>query len=83
MVRELLGRVAGRSSGDVPLLGTLIAFLGHAARHVAGRAGHALRSGSHQADARFRNRYGYLIDPGHLRQRRWDRRAARADSTTR
>jgi hypothetical protein len=84
MVRELLGRAAGPSSRETPLVGTLItiAFLGAGARAVARRTGHAVRSGTHRADLGFRHRYGYLVDPGHWRQRRFERReqAAKAAS---
>ena len=84
VARELLAGVAGPSSRDTPLLGTLItiAFLGGAARRIAIKAGHAIRSGSHRADVGFRHRYGYLVDVGHWRQRRFERReqAAKAAS---
>jgi hypothetical protein len=84
VARELLAGVAGPSSRDTPLLGTLItiAFLGGAARGIAVKTGHAVRSGTRRADIGFRHRYGYLVDPGHWRQRRFDRReeAAKAAS---
>jgi hypothetical protein len=80
VARELLGAAAGPPSRDTELLGTLItlAFLGHAARGIGKKSGHAIRSGTHRADVGFRHRYGYLIDPGHWRQRRFDRREAAA-----
>ena len=37
---------------------------------------HGLRGSGHIADVAFHKRYGYLIDPGHWRQRRAQRREA-------
>ena len=79
-LRELLCRVAGPGARETPLLATLltIAVGGGAARRVAVKSGHAIRSSSRLADVQFHKRYGYLIDPGHWRQRRADRRNAQA-----
>jgi hypothetical protein len=79
-LRELLCRVAGPGARETPLLATLltIAVVGGTARRVAGRSGRAIRSSSHLADVQFHKRYGYLIDPGHWRQRRAERRNAQA-----
>ncbi|MGZ6658099.1 MAG: hypothetical protein ACXVHL_11950 [Solirubrobacteraceae bacterium] len=76
IVREALCRVAGPNSRDTPLLSTLlaIAVIGGAARSGL----HGVRGSGHQADVAFHHRYGYLIDPGHWRQRWAQRRAAQA-----
>jgi hypothetical protein len=77
-LRELLCRVAGPGARDTPLLATLltIAVVGGATRRVAMKSGHTIRSSTQRADVQFHKRYGYLIDPGHWRQRRADRRNA-------
>jgi hypothetical protein len=74
-VREALARVAGPDSRDTPLLSTLlaIAVIGSAARSGL----HGIRGSGHTADVAFHRRYGYLIDPGHWRQRRAQRRNGR------
>jgi hypothetical protein len=74
IVREALCRVAGPDSRDTPLLSTLlaIAVIGGAARSGL----HGVRGSGHRADVAFHDRYGYLIDPGHWRRRRADRRKA-------
>jgi hypothetical protein len=74
IAREALCRVAGPTSRDTPLLSTLlaIAVIGGAARSGL----HGVRDSGHQADVAFHHRYGYLIDPGHWRQRRAQRRTA-------
>jgi hypothetical protein len=74
IVREALARVAGPESRDTPLLSTLlaIAVIGGAARSGL----HGIRGSGHQADVAFHRRYGYLIDPGHWRRRRAERRNA-------
>jgi hypothetical protein len=82
-LRELLCTVAGPGDRDTPLLATLltIAVVGGGARRIGVQAGHAIRSSSHRADFQFHKRYGYLIDPGHWRQRRADRRNAEASTS--
>jgi hypothetical protein len=76
IIREALARVAGPDSRDTPLLSTLlaIAVIGGAARSGL----HGIRGSGHQADVAFHHRYGYLIDPGHWRAQRAQRREARA-----
>ena len=76
IIREALCRVAGPDSRDTPLLTTLlaIAVIGGTTRSGL----HGVRGSGHQADVAFHQRYGYLIDPGHWRQRRAQRRAAQA-----
>ena len=78
-LRELLRSLAGPNSRDTPLLGTLLmlAVLGGPARRAAIRSAQGIRASSNRTYAGFRHRYGYLVDPGHLRQRRADRRSAR------
>jgi hypothetical protein len=75
IVREALARVAGPDSRDTPLLSSLlaIAVIGGAAR--SGLRG--IRGSGHSADVAFHRRYGYLIDPGHWRSRRAERRNAK------
>ncbi|MGZ4183929.1 MAG: hypothetical protein ACXVFQ_04655 [Solirubrobacteraceae bacterium] len=74
ILREALCSVAGPDSRGTPLLSTLlaIAVIGGAARSGL----HAIRGSGHQADVAFHRRYGYLIDPGHWRRRRAERRNA-------
>jgi len=75
IIREALCSVAGPQSRDTPLLSTLLAIA------VIGGAVHSglrgVRGSGHQADVAFHRRYGYLIDPGHWRQRRAQRRDAK------
>ena len=72
IIREALCTVAGPDSRDTPLLATLlaIAVIGGTVRSGL----HGLRGSGHSADVAFHKRYGYLIDPGHWRQRRAQRR---------
>ena len=76
MLSELLRSVAGPSSRDTPLLGTLMAFaaLGTVARSFARKSAHGVYGSSHRMDLAFHRRYGYLVDPGHWRARRAKRR---------
>jgi hypothetical protein len=80
--RELLRGMAGPTSRETPLLGTLLALavLGGPAFRAARGSLHGIRTSSRRANAGFRHRYGYLVDPGHLRERRARRRRARAPS---
>ena len=82
-LREMLCSVAGPGARDTPLLASLltIAVLGGAARRVAVKSSRTIRSSTQRADLQFHNRYGYLIDPGHWRQRRADRRKAEASTS--
>jgi len=77
-LRELFYDVAGPSSRETPLFATLvtIAVLGGLARPVVRASVHAIRGSSHASVARFRHRYGYVVDPGQWRARRAQRRAA-------
>jgi len=78
-VRALLGAIAGPAVDETPGLGTLIvlALAATAAGPTAVRSLRAFRAGSHRLTVGFRHRYGYLVDPGHLRARRAQRRLAR------
>jgi hypothetical protein len=76
IVREAVCGVAGPGARDTPLLGTLLAI---AVIGATARSGlHGIRGSGHSADVAFHHRYGYLIDPGHWRRRRAQRRDARA-----
>jgi hypothetical protein len=75
-LRELLWRVVGRPDPDTPLASTLLVIA-----VVAGTAGpagleslRAIKASSHRTAIVFHHRYGYMIDPGHWRQRRAQRR---------
>ena len=74
ILREALCRVAGPDARDTPALASLlaIAVIGGTARSAL----HGLRGSGHGADVAFHKRYGYLVDPGHWRQRRAKRREA-------
>lgn len=79
-VRALLGAVAGPAVDETPGLGTLIvlALAARTAGPTAIRSLRGLRAGSHRATVGFRHRYGYLVDPGHRRARRAQRRQAQS-----
>jgi hypothetical protein len=74
-VRELLGTIAGPTVRDSAGVSTLVALalVGTGARPAAVKSLHALRSSSHRVSMGFHHRYGYLVDPGHWRQRRAQR----------
>lgn len=78
-LREGLFGVAGSPSRDAPFAGGLlaIAIIGGASAPAAYRSLRAMRGFSHRAATRFHGRYGYLVDPGHWRQRRAVRRISR------
>jgi hypothetical protein len=70
--REALRGVAGRPAGDAPLIGTLlmIAIIGKPVREAVVEGMHGARGSMRKTNVGFRRRYGYLFDPGHLRERR-------------
>jgi hypothetical protein len=72
LLTELLRAIGGPSSPDAPLMGPLIALavLGAGARKLARKSAHGVYGSSHRMDLAFHHRYGYLIDPGHWRERR-------------
>jgi hypothetical protein len=76
--REALCGVAGQSSRTSPSTGTLLmlAVLAGGSAPAIVKSLHGLRTGTHRMTVGFRHRYGYLVDPGHRRQRRFDRREA-------
>lgn len=74
---EVMSGIAGPSSRKAPMLGTLLL-----AALLAGAAGPAIRGSlrglkgeTDRVTLDFHRRYGYLVDPGHWRQRRAERRA--------
>ena len=88
-LRSVLGAIVGPAVDQTPALGALIALalLGHGLRPTVTRSVSAVRTSSqraaldfHRGALDFHHRYGYLVDPGHLRQRRAQRREARAPS---
>jgi uncharacterized protein YcfJ len=78
-VRALVGGIAGPSLDEMRGLGALItvAVAARAMGPAAARSMHALRSNSHRLTLGFHGRYGYLVDPGHWRERRARAREAR------
>ena len=82
--RESLRAIGGPQAAEVPLFGTLLTFalIARPARHAVGRAVHGVTGSMHKATGGFRHRYGYLVDPGHLRERRAERRSARREATS-
>jgi hypothetical protein len=78
-MREGMRAIAGPTAADEPLFGTLLmlAILARPARRIALRTAHGVGGSMRRLDTSFRNRYGYLVDPGHLRERRSERRRAR------
>jgi len=81
--REGLYAVAGPESRESPLFASvlMLAVLGNVLRPVVSRSLRDLRASSHGLDVKFRQRYGYLIDPGHWRARRAKRRADAATAS--
>jgi hypothetical protein len=77
-LREVLCGVAGPASRETPTTAILLmgAVLAGGAGPAVVKSLHGLRSSSHRASVGFHHRYGYLVDPGHWRQRRANRRDA-------
>lgn len=65
VLNEGFYRIAGDSSRDVPLIGSLIlaSVLVHRSRPVAQRSLHELRVGAHRLRLEFDHHYGHLIRP--------------------
>jgi hypothetical protein len=80
VMSEVLSGVAGAARDEAQEWGPLLAMalVGAAAAAVARTPANAVRTSMRQFDAGFRNRYGYLVDPGHWRQRRAQRRTSQA-----
>ena len=76
LASELLRSIGGPVSDDTPLIGPLIAvaMIGAGARAVTRRSARGVYGSSHKMDVAFHHRYGYLVDPGHWRARRAQRR---------
>lgn len=77
-LRELMRSIAGPDAGRTPLFGSLLvlALLGHPARRALAGAVRGARSSSRRMSGDFHHRYGYLVDPGHVRLHRAQRRLA-------
>jgi hypothetical protein len=74
--REAIMGIAGpitRETPGVPAF-IMIAVLGAAAGPTLAKTLQRVRSGTQRVNTGFHHRYGYLVDPGHRRQRRADRR---------
>lgn len=71
-VKELLVSIAGSPARDTPSAGTLLALavVGGAAAPAALRSIRVVRGASRRMTSGFHHRYGYLVDPGHWRERR-------------
>jgi hypothetical protein len=78
-LRELLSEITGLPPEETPVLGTVLAVatVASISRPTLRRSARATRSFSRRMDAAFRRRYGYLVDPGNLRESRARRRAER------
>lgn len=79
LLRDGLLRVAGSPARETPFAGGLLvlAIVGGAAGPSASKSLRAIRASSRGATSGFHHRYGYLVDPGHWRERRAARRLAR------
>jgi hypothetical protein len=75
-LRGVVCQVAGVPSAEVPWGGTLLAMgiLGGAFAPTLTRALRGLRTDSLRLSTDFHHRYGYLVDPGHRRARRAQKR---------
>jgi hypothetical protein len=74
-LRELLAGVAGPPAHETPLSSTLlmIAVVGGTAGPAGLKSLRAIKASSHRMAVGFHHRYGYIVDPGHWRQRRAQR----------
>lgn len=74
MLRELLASAAGPTVRETPQLGTLLmlAFAGRALGPTVIRSIRGMRHQSQRLNSGFRHRYGYLVDVGHRRQKRYE-----------
>jgi hypothetical protein len=79
-LREGLSGIAGASPTDAPTLGTLLmlAMLAGPTRRAVRSGLRDVRARGHRMNAGFHKRYGYMIDPGHLRARLAERRESKA-----
>ena len=80
--RELVADAAGAAARETPLTSTLLllAVVGGSLAHpaIVKSATEAVRSASHRVSVGFHHRYGYLLDPAQVRQRRAQRRTGGA-----
>jgi hypothetical protein len=75
LLSEVLSGVAGPASRETPWTGALLTLaLLAGARPAIKKAAHGMRTNAHRGAVSFHRRYGWLVDPGHLRQRRAQRR---------
>jgi hypothetical protein len=76
--REALYAVAGPAAREGPLFASLVmlAVAGAAVRPVVWRSLRNIRTSSQARNVKFRQRYGYIVDPGHWRERRTQQQAA-------
>jgi hypothetical protein len=79
-LRESARAIAGPAARDTPLLGVLVmaALLGNTVRPAVAKSIHEIRTSSHRMALGFHHRYGYIVDPGHWRERRARRQEVRA-----
>jgi hypothetical protein len=79
-VRASARGIVGPAASDTPLLGVLVvaAVVGTTLRPAVAKSIHEIRTSSHRMALGFHHRYGYLVDPGHWRERRARDHAARA-----
>lgn len=83
-VQGLLSAAAGRPLDDNPQLGTLLllgVIAGGAAPSII-RSLNGMRGFSQELNRRFRHRYGYLVDPGHVRREHYERHGRGASTDT-
>lgn len=78
-LRQLVTAITGPTIGDSPQLGPLlvVAFVGTAAGPTVIRSLRGVKNASARLDHAFRHRYGYLVDPGHRRQRHYEAQGRR------
>ncbi len=83
-VREVLSGIAGPPARATPAAGTLltVAVVGGISRAVAVRTINGLRTTAHELTAGFHRRYGWIADPGQLRERRARRELAATTGPT-
>jgi len=79
-LRESARAIAGPAARDTPLLGVLVmaALVGNMVRPAVAKSIHEVRTSSHRMALGFHHRYGYVVDPGHWRERRARRQELRA-----
>ena len=75
-MRQVIWQATGMPGEEPPLFGPLIALavVVSPTRRVVMRSAHRMRGSLHQMAVGFHHRYGYLVDPGHLRSQRAKRK---------